>query len=162
MKIQNTSPKGKWIFVKIKGFTYKKWVSGYSSIILSEVTSLSDLNLNAHEEAINNYREKYGKSPDPQPTESTYFAVYATTSTATTTSVTGGTTSLSAATVYAPYQSNVFFSVHALADRYLSAYTINGVSQSVPVMSAATATTTYTISSISQDKAISVSFGIVS
>lgn len=156
MKVKNNSPKGKWVFVKIKGYSYKKWISGYSSLDIPEVSRIDQLNLNAHEEALLKVREKTGKTPGVNPVEDFYFSIKATNSTS------GGTTSLSASTIYVPYESNISFSVYAETNQYLSAYTVNGTTQSIPVMSAATGTTSYTLSNIEQDKNIFVSFGTVS
>ena len=120
------------------------------------MSRIDQLNLNAHEEALLKVREKTGKTPGVNPVEDFYFSIKATNSTS------GGTTSLSASTIYVPYESNISFSVYAETNQYLSAYTVNGTTQSIPVMSAATGTTSYTLSNIEQDKNIFVSFGTVS
>lgn len=148
MKITNTSAKGKWIHVKINGFSYKKWVAGYDSIILTEVTNKSQLNLNAHEESLIHVTEHTGIDPDPAP--EFYYKIQATR-----VGTTGGTTSLSATSVMVADGLNVSFSVYPEASCYLSAYTVNGVVQTRTTVSA---TTVYTITNIKQDKNISVAF----
>lgn len=148
MKITNTSAKGKWIHVKINGFSYKKWVAGYDSIILAEVTSKSQLNLNAHEEALIHVTEHTGVDPDPTP--EFYYKVQAAR-----VGSTGGTTSLSATSVMIADGLNVSFTVYPESSYYLSAYTINGVAHARTSVSA---TTTYTITNITQDQNISVAF----
>jgi len=155
MKITNNFAKGKWIHVKINGVSYKKWIAAYSSIILPEVTRRDQLNLNAHEEAIIHTEEHTGHEPDPTPTPEFYYIVQATS----TGRVTGGTTSLSGASVTVAEGLNLSFSVYPdVGVTYLSAYTVNDVAQTI-VSSASTATTVYTLSSINQDKNIVVSFG---
>lgn len=149
MILQNKSPKGKWIHVKINGFSYKKWIAGYGSINLPEVTSLNQLNLNSHEESMIHVQEKTGIDPDPTP--EFYFTVKATTPT------TGGTTSLSGASVSISEGMNLSFSVYPQSNYYLSAYTINGASQTILTPSA---TTVYTLSNIKQDKNIAIAFAI--
>jgi len=150
MKISNKSGKGKWIHVKINGFSYKRWLAGYDSIILNEVTRLSQLNLNAHEEAMIHAEEHTGHEPDPTPTPEFYFSV-----TASVLMNTGGTTSISAATVSVAEGLNLSFSVYPTSNYYLSAYTVNGIAQTRATVSASTV---YTLSNITQDKNISVAF----
>lgn len=150
MKISNTSAKGKWIHVKINGYSYKKWIDGYGSIILPEVTNKSQLNLNAHEEAMIVAEEHTGHNPDPTPTPALFYVV-----SATRLGATGGTTSLSGASVNVADGLNLSFSVYPQSGYYLSAYTVNGVAQARTTVSA---NTSYTLSTITQDKNVSVAF----
>ena len=149
MKIANNSPKGKWVHVKINGFSYKKWVAGYDSIKLGEVTSKTQLNLNSHEDAMIKAAKK-GTEIDPasRTKELFYYSVAATTGVS-------GTTSLSGGSVMIQDGKKATFSVYPQANCYLSAYTINGVSQTKVTPSA---TTTYSTFAIVQDSAIRVAF----
>jgi hypothetical protein len=149
MKITNKSPKGKWIHVKINGYSYKKWVAGYDSIVLAEVTNKKQLNLNAHEEAMI-HAESHGIVDDPSghKKEVFYFMVQAT-------SGAHGTTSLSGSSASVLDGMNLAFSVYPAANYYLSAYTVNGIAQATKTPSASTV---YTLSNITQDKNISVAF----
>jgi hypothetical protein len=147
MKLQNKSAKGKWIHVKINGFSYKKWLAAYDTINLPEVTSLSQLNLNSHEEAMIHEQAHIGIDPDPTP--EFYFVVSATKG------ATGGTTSLSGGSVSVAEAMNLSFSVYPQVNYYLSAYTINGTSMTISTPSA---TTVYTLSNITQDRNIYVAF----
>lgn len=148
MKITNKSPKGKWIHVKINGFSYKKWLAGNDSIILDEVTKISDLNLNAHEESMIHAEEYLRVNIDPS--DPFYFNLKMI-------CATGGTSSLSAATVSIADGMNLSFSVYPDANYYLSAYTVNGIAQTMKTKSA---TTVYTLSKIKQDKNIYMAFAI--
>ena len=147
MKIQNKSPKGKWIHVKINGYSYKKWLAGYDSIILNEVTRRDQLNLNAHEESMIHAEEHSGVNIDPSDPFSFLVKVASI--------LTGGTTSLSGASVTVADGMNLSFNVYPQTGYYLSAYTINGVAQT---RTSTSATTAYTLSSIRQDENIFVAF----
>lgn len=146
MKISNKSAKGKWIHVKINGFSYKKWLAGYDSIILDEVTKISDLNLNAHEESMIHAEEYIGVNIDPSDPFSFNVRMICTT---------GGTSSLSAATVTIADGMNLSFSVYPETNYYLSAYTSNNRAQTIRT---ASADTTYTLTKIKQDKNIYLAF----
>ena len=147
MKISNKGGKGKWIHVKFNGVSYKKWLAGYDSIVLDEVTDVSQLNLNAHEESMIHAEEYTGINIDSSDPFS--FLISAANG------ATGGTTSLRAATVTVTDEMNLSFSVYPESNYYLSAYTVNGVSRTI---STASASTVYTISKIKQDKNIYVAF----
>ena len=148
MKIKNKSAKGKWIHAKKNGYTERYFIAGYSEVNLPFITSKSQLNLNAHEEAMIHVEEKFGVDPDPTP--EFYFTVQASRL-----GSTGGTTSLSATTATVAEGLSVSFSVYPESSYYLSAYTVNGSSVAMATVSA---TTIYTISNITQDQSISVAF----
>lgn len=67
MKIQNKSPKGRMLHIKINGYSYKKWLAGYASLELPEVTRLDQLNLNAYEESRIHVQGHAGIDIDPTP-----------------------------------------------------------------------------------------------
>jgi len=149
MKVTNTGAKGKWVHVKINGYSYKKWVAAYGSVTLPEVTSRSQLNLNAHEESMIHAEDHGQIFPKPIPPEFYY------TINATRLGTTGGTTSLSASSVSVAKGMSLSFSVYPESNYYLSAYTVNGIAQG---RSTPSATTVYTLSNIVQDENISVAF----
>jgi len=150
MIVQNKSPKGKWIHVKINGASYKYWIAGYDSINLPEVSRLDQLNLNAHEESMIHEQKTTGIDPDPTP--EFYFKV-----SASRIGTTGGTTSMSGASVSVANGMNLSFTVYPVNNYYLSSYTVNNISQAITTPSAATV---YTLSSIQQDKSVSVGFAV--
>jgi hypothetical protein len=90
---------------------------------------------------------KTGVNPDPTP--EFYFTVKATKG------LTGGTTSLSGASVSVLQGLNMSFSVYPTSGFYLTAYTVNNYARAIKTPSA---TTVYTLTNIQQDKNIYVAF----
>lgn len=152
MKITNPKPKGKWIHVKKNGYTEKVWLAGYSSIELSYVEKRTDLNLNAYEEAIVKAEENTGVEVDSK-TDIFQYKITMTEATST-----GGTTSLSATTLYIDEGMNTSFYIYTTSDDYLSAYTVNNISYIGNISDPSATTITATISNIKEDKDVYVAF----
>jgi hypothetical protein len=54
MILRNNTPKPKWFYYKIKGIPKKVYVSPYSELNVSEIEITEELNLNPHDESIEN------------------------------------------------------------------------------------------------------------
>ena len=147
MKLSNLSPKGKWIHIKINGYTYKKYIAGYDNLTLPEVKSIEDLNLNAHEEAMIHLKDHTGENLNPG--EFNYIINTRVLSS------TGGTTSLSGSSISIAENMSLSFSIYPQTSYYISSCTINNVTQTLATPSASTV---ITMSNITQDKNIAVGF----
>ena len=62
MILQNNGPKAIWAFYKINGVPFKKKLSPYSQLDISEITDASQINFNSHDEAKRNIEMNLGKT----------------------------------------------------------------------------------------------------
>ena len=159
MIITNISPKGRFLHLKISGFSSKVWLESYGSIELPAVTERSQLNLNAHEEAIIKTEENTGvkMSEYVAHDEELFDATYKYKLQATVVGV-GGTTSLSAMSLSVQDNLGVSFSIYPSTNYYISAYTINAVNKLTTISNKSASTTTVSFEKLIKDTNVKVGF----
>lgn len=153
MIIRNQSPKGKYVHVKINGYSYKKWIAGYTSLNMKEVDRISQINQNAHAEAIIKEEANLGIEVD------NVLDLYKYTISVSTTG-TGGTSSLSATTVNVNQGLSSTFSVYTESNEHVTGFTINNTNFLGSISNTSASTINYTVNNIHADQNVQVWFGV--
>lgn len=155
MIIKNLSPQGKFLHIKVAGYSTKKWLGSYAILDIPEITSKSQLNLNAHEEAM--IAEVATTGEDFIKVDETFY--YKLQATVGSTGSCSGTTSLSATTITVKEGLTTSFTIYPGSNCLISAYTLNNVSH-LTDLSNVSASTTVTIANIKQDYKIYAAFKV--
>lgn len=159
MIIRNISAKGRFLHLKISGFSSKVWLESYGTLDLPAVTERSQLNLNAHEEAIIKTEENTGiKTIEAVAhVEELFDAAYKYKLQATVVGV-GGTTSLSAMSLSIQDDLTVSYYIYPTTSYYISAYTVNNVNRLSTITNKSASTTTVTFAKLTKDTNVRVGF----
>jgi len=162
MIVKNNKPKKIYLFYKASGVVNKVPIPAYGETPdLSDLTDVTQIIFNGHEQALRNVEAKFGKQfdnayglPTDPASEFTYYNISATTITAT-----GGTMSPSGATVQVAKGENKLFNLYSELNYYLTGVTVDdGNNQVSAITGVATGTSYYTLVDVLTDHALSVAY----